>query len=76
MTSWDSQVALFVRPFSSSFLPTFLTRFSLLQEHAVKTFGPIDVVIANAGIFEGGVLLEDKLDEEGKLAVRFCILPT
>ncbi|GAA5889811.1 hypothetical protein JCM6882_004332 [Rhodosporidiobolus microsporus] len=39
-----------------------------LFEHAVKTFGPIDVVIANAGIFEGGLLLEDKLDETGKLA--------
>ncbi|GAA5858000.1 hypothetical protein JCM8547_006658 [Rhodosporidiobolus lusitaniae] len=40
-----------------------------LFEHTVSTFGPVDAVIANAGIFEGGVLLEDKLDEKtGKLA--------
>jgi short-subunit dehydrogenase len=46
-----------------------------LQEHAESTFGPISVVVANAGIFEGGAFLEDKFDESGKLAVRPSPVP-
>ncbi|BGP44074.1 hypothetical protein JCM10450v2_008291 [Rhodotorula kratochvilovae] len=38
-----------------------------LFEHAVKTYGQIDVVVANAGIFESGALLDWTVDAEGKL---------
>ncbi|GAA5972468.1 hypothetical protein JCM11641_001858 [Rhodosporidiobolus odoratus] len=39
-----------------------------LFKHGLETYGSIDVVVANAGIFEGGLLLEDKVTENGKLA--------
>ncbi|GAA6030724.1 hypothetical protein JCM8097_006290 [Rhodosporidiobolus ruineniae] len=39
-----------------------------LFEHAVKTFGPIDVVVANAGLFLTEDFLQDKVDEKGLLA--------
>ncbi|TNY22238.1 hypothetical protein DMC30DRAFT_415242 [Rhodotorula diobovata] len=38
-----------------------------LFDHAVKTYGQVDVVVANAGIFESGSFLDDTVDTEGKL---------
>lgn len=48
----------------------------VFQKHGLETYGSIDVVVANAGIFEGGLLLEDKVTENGILAVsRVAFLP-
>ncbi|GAA5947142.1 hypothetical protein JCM3775_001875 [Rhodotorula graminis] len=38
-----------------------------LFDHAIKTFGQIDVVVANAGVFETGSFLDDEVDADGKL---------
>ncbi|BGP20995.1 hypothetical protein JCM10213_003240 [Rhodosporidiobolus nylandii] len=38
-----------------------------LFEHAVSTFGPISIVVANGGIFESGLLLSSSLSSSGKL---------
>ncbi|KPV72832.1 uncharacterized protein RHOBADRAFT_46422 [Rhodotorula graminis WP1] len=38
-----------------------------LFDHAIATFGRIDVVVANAGVFEMGSFLDDEVDADGKL---------
>ncbi|GAA5852853.1 hypothetical protein JCM9279_006204 [Rhodotorula babjevae] len=38
-----------------------------LFDRAVETYGQIDVVVANAGVFEMGTFLDDEVDADGKL---------
>ncbi|GAA5897663.1 hypothetical protein JCM8208_000226 [Rhodotorula glutinis] len=37
------------------------------RDHAIETYGRIDVVVANAGVFETGSFLDDEVDADGKL---------
>ena len=49
-----------------------------LQERAIKEYGQIDVVAANAGVAEIGVLLDDRRKEENgrpKVSIALCLVP-